>query len=164
MKNKIFTALLFAMPFVFTACHYGENIDLPPKTRLNLSQDVKIKEPPYDEKKGLGPYDSTNVNMGALDVALAEKGKALLAEQSCAGCHSIDSDATIMGPGWKGLTKHRTPYWLMNFISDPAPMLKKDAELMEWVAKTSVEMPNPGLDEDQVKAIVEYMRQLDGVK
>lgn len=158
MKRKIITSLVLALPLAFVSCHYGENIDVPPSTRLNLSQDVEIPEAPYDVAVGLGKFTAED-DITKLDPKLVAKGSEI-AHNTCVACHSLNADV-VVGPGWKGLTKHRTSYWLMNFIANPDPMLDKDPELMEWVKKTSIRMPNPMLSDDEVKAVVSFMIQND---
>lgn len=58
---------------------------------------------------------------------MAAKGKSV-AETKCFSCHKT-SDEKLVGPGWKGITERKTPYWIMNFITNPDPMIDKDPEL-----------------------------------
>ena len=39
------------------------------------------------------------------------------------------TEEKLVGPGWKGVSERRTPQWIMNFITNPDPMIDKDPEL-----------------------------------
>lgn len=116
----------------------------------------------YDPKRGEGKFDSTNVKVGPLDAAMAAKGKAI-AETKCFSCHKT-SDEKLVGPGWKGVTERKTAYWIMNFITNPDPMIDKDPEVQAQLELCLVRMPNQNLADLEAREIVEYMRQNDGAK
>ena len=44
------------------------------------------------------------------------------------GGHKL-SDEKLVGPGWKGVTSRKAPEWIMNFITNPDPMIDKDPKL-----------------------------------
>lgn len=116
----------------------------------------------YDPTRGEGKFDATNVKVGALDAAMATKGKAI-AETKCFSCHKT-TDERLVGPGWKGVTERRTPHWLMNFITNPDPMIDKDPEVQAQLELCLVRMPNQNLAEQEARELVEFMRQNDGAK
>lgn len=116
----------------------------------------------YDPKRGEGKFDETNVLLGALDAAMAAKGKAI-AETKCFSCHKI-SDEKLVGPGWKGVTQRKAAHWIMNFITNPDPMIDKDPEVQAQLELCLVRMPNQNLAENEAREIVEFMRQNDGAK
>ncbi|KXK37790.1 MAG: cytochrome c [Saprospiraceae bacterium] len=116
----------------------------------------------YDPNRGEGKFDETNVVLGPLDAAMATKGKDI-ADTKCTSCHKM-TDERLVGPGWKGVTERRTPHWIMNFISNPDPMIDKDPELMAQLELCLVRMPNQNLSDDEAREILEYMRQNDGAK
>lgn len=115
----------------------------------------------YDPKRGEGKF--TNVDLGAsLDVAMATNGEKV-AGVKCMSCHKL-TDERLVGPGWKGVTERRTPEWIMNFSTNPDPMIDKDPELQAQLELCLVRMPNQALTDDDARHILEYMRQNDGVK
>jgi mono/diheme cytochrome c family protein len=117
----------------------------------------------YDPKRGEGKWTAENLNIGAsLDQAMADKGKNIT-EVKCSSCHKL-TDERLVGPGWKGVTERRRPEWLMNFITNPDPMINKDPEVQAQLEICLVRMPNQNLSDDEARAILEYMRQNDGVK
>ncbi len=115
----------------------------------------------YDPNRGLGKH--TDVEFGAtLDATMAETGSKIQSVK-CASCHKL-TDEKLVGPGWAGVTNRRTPAWLMNFITNPDPMIDKDPELQAQLELCLVRMPNQSLTDDDARNIVEFMRQNDGVK
>ncbi len=114
----------------------------------------------YDPKRGLGPHE--NVDVSKFDPAMAAAGKKI-AEVKCTSCHK-PTEEKLVGPGWKGVTKRQTPEWIMNFISNPDPMIDVDPELQKQLELCLVRMPNQGLNDTEAREILEYMREIDGAK
>ena len=115
----------------------------------------------YDPKRGEGKYDT--VELGAtLDQAMAKKGEEVSGVK-CTSCHKM-TDEKLVGPGWKGVTERRTPQWIMNFITNPDPMIDKDPEVQAQLEICLVRMPNQGISDEEARGILEYMRKNDGVK
>lgn len=164
MKNKNIAVLLLALPFAFFSCNFENPADVMahPSVRLDINQNVKIDEPPYDVVRGLGIYDESNVTGGPLNNALATKG-AEIYENTCAACHML-TDEQVVGPGMKGITKKRTLYWLMNYLANPDPMIDKDPDLQQQFKTLGMRMADPDLNEDELKAVVEFLRKNDGAK
>lgn len=117
--------------------------------------------PPYDPNRGEGKFDSVDLSPN-LNVEMAKKGKQI-AEAKCSSCHKI-TDEKLVGPGWKGVSERRRPEWLMNFITNPDAMIDKDPEVQAQLEICLVRMPNQGITDVEAREIVEYMRQIDGVK
>jgi len=115
----------------------------------------------YDPKRGEGKFD--HVELGAqLDVAMARKGKAIY-DLKCSSCHKL-TDERLVGPGWKGVSQKHEAAWIMNFITNPDPMIDKDPELQAQLEICLVRMPNQSLSDEDARHIVEFMRENDGVK
>ena len=110
--------------------------------------------------KGIGPVE--NVEVGALDQALADKGKTFF-EAKCTACHQL-TDKKVVGPGLAGVTTRRNPEWIMNMIVNPEEMTKKDPIAMELLAEHLTQMTNQNVNVDDARAMLEYLRQNDGVK
>ncbi|MEZ4805730.1 MAG: cytochrome c [Bacteroidia bacterium] len=101
-------------------------------------------------------------DIGPLDAKMAAIGKDA-AETKCTSCHRL-TEEKLVGPGWKGVTTRHEPFWIMNFITNPDPMIDKDPVLQAQLEMCLVRMPNQGLSDDEARNIVEYMRQLDGAQ
>lgn len=160
MRKKIIFGLLLALPMFFVACG-GEN----EKTPTEETPTTKTTEPntaSYDPTRGEGKFDSSNVHINGLDAAMATKGKAI-SNTKCMSCHK-ETDERLVGPGWKGVTTRHTPYWIMNFITNPDPMIDKDPKVQAQLELCLVRMPNQNLADQEAREILEYMRQIDGAK
>lgn len=115
----------------------------------------------YDPNRGLGKH--TSVDLGEkLDVTMAKQGEKIQSVK-CSSCHKL-TDEKLVGPGWKGVTERRKPEWIMNFITNPDPMIDKDPALQAQLELCLMRMPNQSLNDDDARYVLEYMRQNDGVK
>lgn len=115
----------------------------------------------YDPNRGIGKH--TSIELGAkLDEALAAEGEKVQSVK-CSSCHKL-TDEKLVGPGWKGVTTRQKPEWIMNFITNPDPMIDKDPELQAQLEICLVRMPNQALTDTDARALLEFMRKNDGVK
>lgn len=158
--NKLLLLIAIAM---FVSC--GEkksNDDFSAPSSSSETEESTTSDPStYDPHRGEGKY--TTVELGAtLDQALATKGEEV-AGVKCTSCHKL-TDEKLVGPGWKGVTERRKPEWIMNFITNPDPMIDKDPEVQAQLEICLVRMPNQSLTDDDARQILEYMRKNDGVK
>lgn len=161
MKKIAFLTALVLSAFIMS-CGGGS-----PKTEENtnpapVATGQESDVPSYDPKRGEGKFNETNVTLGALDDAMASKGEAI-AGTKCTSCHKV-TDEKLVGPGWKGVTERRTAHWIMNFITNPDPMIDKDPEVQAQLELCLVRMPNQNLADDEARQIVEYMRKNDSNK
>ena len=106
--------------------------------------------------KGVGPIKS--LSLAGVDDALAAKGEKVFSG-TCSACHKLDQ--RYVGPALAGVTKRRTPEWIMNMIMNPTEMTQKDetakALLGEYMTQMSVMAT-----EAEARALLEYFRKLDG--
>jgi mono/diheme cytochrome c family protein len=157
--NKLFLLLLSSMLFV--ACGKKEKEGEEYNPSKSTTETTPADPSSYDPKRGEGKF--TTVDLGAnLDQAMATKGEEV-AGVKCTSCHK-PTDEKLVGPGWKGVTERRKPEWIMNFITNPDPMIDKDPEVQAQLEICLVRMPNQGLSDDDARNILEYMRKIDGVK
>lgn len=115
----------------------------------------------YDPNRGEGKFTTVELSP-TLDVAKADAGDKIQGVK-CAACHKL-TDEKLVGPGWKGVTERRRPEWIMNFITNPDPMIDKDPAVQAQYELCLVRMPNQGLTDDDARNILEFMRKNDGVK
>lgn len=156
--KKLF--ILSVIGLTLAACG-GSSEQSQSTSSTNESTTASADVSTYDPKRGEGKFD--HVELGAsLDVAMAKDGEAI-AGVKCSSCHKTNSEK-LVGPGWAGVTQRRTPEWLMNFITNPDPMIDKDPEVQAQLEICLVRMPNQGLTDDEARHILEFMRQNDGVK
>lgn len=161
-KSSLAALMLSGAVSLLVACGGGSS----DQERKSTSTTPAVKEPAktssYDPKRGEGKFDESNVKLGALDAAMAAKGKTI-AETKCFSCHKT-TDEKLVGPGWKGVTERKAPHWIMNFITNPDPMIDKDPEVQAQLEICLVRMPNQNLSEEEARNILEFMRKNDGAK
>lgn len=162
MSKKIISTLGIAIAILMAACGGGGSKPNDANTSAEPPKSMLEEPKSYDPKRGEGKYDETNVTIAALDVSKADKGKAI-SETKCFSCHKTN-DEKLVGPGWKGVTERHTPYWIMNFITNPDPMIDKDPKVQAMLELCLVRMPNQNLQEEEARDLVEFMRQNDGAK
>ncbi len=158
MKPKYLVIGIIAMTISFmVAC------DSKPKETLNTEvATTPTDAASYDPKRGEGKFDETNVKLAGIDAALVAKGEAISGTK-CTSCHKL-SEEKLVGPGWKGVTARRTGHWIMNFITNPDPMINKDPEVQAQLELCLLRMPNQNLSDDDARNILEFMRKNDGAK
>lgn len=162
MRTKIISILL-AVPTLFYASCGGNNDNSSSQTSSANDNATKTTDASaYDPKRGEGKFDETNVTIGALDATMADKGKTI-AETKCFSCHKTSGEK-LVGPGWKSVTTRHSPHWIMNFITNPDPMIDKDPEVQAQLELCLVRMPNQNLQEQDARNILEFMRANDGAK
>lgn len=106
--------------------------------------------------KGIGPVSS--VTLGAIDPAMVKEGQELY-EGKCAACHKMDEK--VVGPALGGVTKRRTPEWIMNMILNPEEMTKQDPTAQALLAEHLTQMTFQNVTEKEARAILEYFRKTD---
>jgi len=148
------------MVFAFAACGGGAKEDQSETTPTPQSMVEQEEETmPADDpmaNKGVGPI--TSVELGPLDQAMADEGKAIY-DQMCIACHKPNEK--FIGPAPAGILDRRSPEWIMNMILNPDQMLKEDPIAKELLAEyNNVPMISQGLTEEQARKILEYFRTL----
>lgn len=162
MKKTTIIALLLALPLLYVACG-GDEGTSQTEAQVEDVTVVEEEEEDYDPTRGHGEYDEDDFDhLEGLDKELAAKGKSI-SSSKCFSCHKA-SDEMLVGPGWAGVTERRTLHWIMNFISNPDPMIDKDPELQKQLEQCLVRMPNQFIEHGDARAIIEYMRENDGVR
>lgn len=158
--------ILTAVAIIFASCGGGtkpEETSNEPISKAQKDAQAAESTPSYDPNRGEGKFNSTNVIVSdKLNLKMAESGE-MITGVKCASCHKL-SDEKLVGPGWKGVTERRTPEWIMNFITDPDPMIDKDPAVQAQYEICLVRMPNQGLSEEDSRNILEFMRKNDGIK
>jgi mono/diheme cytochrome c family protein len=157
--------ILTASVLALTSCGGGDKTKdasaSNEQTPRSMVESSSNENPSYDPNRGEGKF--TTVALGEkLDATMAASGDKIQGVK-CAACHKL-TDEKLVGPGWKGVTERRKPEWIMNFITNPDPMIDKDPAVQAQYELCLVRMPNQGLTDDDARHILEFMRQNDGVK
>lgn len=157
MKNPLFLFVLITL----IACGGNKSTETTTSTAAPAAKTSEA--PKYDPTRGEGKWTVEMLNLGDnLDHAMATRGKDVQ-EVKCASCHRMNEER-LVGPGMKGVTQRRKPEWIMNFITNPDPMIDKDPVLQAQLEICLVRMPNQGLTDAEARDVLEYLRQNDGVQ
>ncbi|MCP4125312.1 MAG: cytochrome c [Bacteroidetes bacterium] len=90
------------------------------------------------------------------DSLLVSRGKELY-ESECIACHHLKNK--MIGPALNGVTKRRTPEWIMNMMLVPEEMIVHDMEAKKlWEEYNGIPMTNSGLSENEARDILEFLR------
>lgn len=122
-------------------------------------QDLTKNQP---EKHGTELKESDIVVTTPLNQEWVKSGQAIY-NLKCQSCHRLTGDK-LVGPGWKDVTKRRSPLWIMNMTTNVEMMLETDPEAQKLLEQCMVRMPNQNLDKDQARQVLEFMRSNDGEK
>lgn len=164
MKKLIIIAS-FAVSALLISC--GGEEKKSTETQATTTQEQPQAAAPaaesYDPKRGEGKWTAETLALGdKLDGAMATAGETASGVK-CGSCHKY-TDEKLVGPGWKGVTTRRAPEWIMNFITNPDPMLDKDPEAQAMLELCLVRMPNQSLTDEEARQLLEFMRKNDGLK
>lgn len=131
-----------------------------PNQPSNPSSNLEVEETiPIDmDNKGIGPIK--RVRLGRkIDEELSQQGESLFSTY-CTACHI--PGRKLIGPDVTGVYERRSPEWVMNLLLNPTQMLAEDPIAMALLEKhNNIPMLDQGLNEEQARAIVEYMRTLN---
>lgn len=158
---KKFLILAALAGFIYACGNSGGSNSEVKKEDASNSSATGDANPSYDPNRGVGRFTTVDVKP-ELDVAMATSGTKVY-DSKCASCHKL-TDERLVGPGWKDVTKRRTPVWIMNFATNPDEMLNKDPEAMAQLEICLVRMPNQNLTDDDARHVLEFMRKNDGIK
>ncbi|MBP6758809.1 MAG: cytochrome c [Flavobacterium sp.] len=146
---------------LFTSCGKKENASEDFSTGGAATTETAADPSTYDPNRGLGKYSTVELG-DKLDVAMATEGEKIQSVK-CSACHKL-TDEKLVGPGWKGVTSRNKPEWIMNFITNPDPMIDKDPKVQAMLELCMVRMPNQSLSDTDARNVLEFMRKNDGVK
>ncbi len=149
------------MSLVIASCGGSSNPTEATENESNNESSENKDVSDYDPKRGEGKFSSVELS-ATLDQTMATDGEAVYGVK-CSSCHKTTAEK-LVGPGWDGVTTRRLPEWIMNFITNPDPMINKDPEVQAQLEICLVRMPNQGLTDDEARHILEFMRKNDGVK
>jgi len=146
--------VIFSISLLAYSCNEGVQKDQKTVDVATLTKD-KSEVHGTEIKEG-------DITLGnPLDQSMVTAGKATY-ELKCMACHRLTTEK-LVGPGWKDVTKRRTPVWIMNMITNVDMMLETDAEAQKLLEQCMVRMPNQNLSKEDARKVIEFMRSNDGV-
>ncbi len=123
---------------------------------ITFSLGCKEKKGPM-ENKGIGPVKSVTLD-NEIDLDMVEAGKKTF-EFKCASCHKMSEK--YIGPAMEGITKRRSPEWIMNMMLNPEEMLEKDSIARGLLETYPTKMVELELSQEESRTILEYFRNSD---
>jgi len=145
---------LATISFSFTGCGSKEEAEKSAKESPTPSELVA------QQPKIHGPEIKSVELTTPLKQEWVAAGKATY-EMKCLACHKLTGDR-LVGPGWSGVTKRRTPVWIMNMVTNVDMMLAQDEEAQKLLELCLVRMPNMNVTQDEARQVIEFMRSNDG--
>ncbi len=161
MKKIISLCSIIAMISFLSACGGSDQKNQAESSDETVENSPANGNPSYDPNRGEGKFTNVAVS-DKLDAAQAAEGKKAF-DIKCSSCHKL-TDEKLVGPGWKGVTSRHQPAWIMNFITNTDEMLNKDPKAQAQLEICLVRMPNQSLSDTDARALLEFMRENDGVK
>ena len=154
--KRLLPALAIAgITFLYACGGSGDQSSTDSTATASSAATADIDPAAKSDSKGVGRF--TSVQLGPIDPAMAEKGKAVFIAK-CSACHKT-TDVKLVGPGLKGVTKRRTPESIMNQITNPAEMEQKDPVGRALLAKHLTQMTFQNVTDDETRQILEYFRE-----
>ncbi|MFD2512498.1 c-type cytochrome [Pontibacter locisalis] len=158
-KPAKLSAMTLLCGTILFSCSSGETETAAVSEEPGLAHESTTTEVAVaDDGKGIGPVKTVEVGPG-IEEALAAEGQTLF-EGKCSACHQL-SDQKVVGPGLAGVTENRKPEWVMNMIINPEEMTKKDPIAKKLLAEHLTQMTNQNVNEQDARAILEFLRQND---
>ncbi len=103
--------------------------------------------------KGIGPVKE--LALGEIDKKLVSEGQVLF-QKKCTTCHALDQKR--IGSALRGITKRRTPEWIMNMMLNPDGMINENKAAKELFEEMKVRMNPQDVNETDARKILEYLR------
>ncbi len=147
--TQLFTLLLLSTAVLFTGCG-GDGGQKSASESSAKKEESGLSA--FEMEHGIGPVTEV-VELGALDMQLAEKGREIF-ELKCSACHKVNE--RYIGPAVGDVLERRSATYVMNMILNPDGMVKEHPEARKVLQEYLSPMPNQGLSKEEARAIVEF--------
>ncbi|WP_236582204.1 c-type cytochrome [Sphingobacterium spiritivorum] len=152
--------ILYLMVSCIASCTSENSKSGIQKNQEETADKKEVQAPVHDYlregNKGVGGVN--HFDRKPFDAQLADQGNKLFIVK-CTICHEVKEDK--IGPALYGVTKKRTPEWILNMMLTPDQMLAQDPDAISLSQSYDGMMTNMGLNEQEAKSILEYLRQED---
>ncbi len=146
MKKKNFLILAVVVAFVSFAFMGARSVE--PAS--------PILQNPHKTDLGVGPVKK--VELGPIDSKMVAEGKKLF-NNKCSVCHELKQKK--VGPPLQNITKERTPEFIMNLLLNTQQMQQDDPAVKQLMKDyNNLPMPDPSVDREQARSILEYLRSV----
>ena len=155
-SRSIIATAAIATALIFASC--GGASDKAPAATTPAAPAPAVEAPPAQPSYPAGFITAADITLGPIDQGKVAAGQKIF-DEKCHVCHGL-TDQKVVGPGWKGVTEHRKPEWIMNMILHTDWMLENDTAAQNLVELTKARMTDQGLTKDQARDMLELMRTL----
>ncbi len=145
------TLPLLAAGLLLASCGGGESAPSTAAT-TSATPTAPVATAPAQPAYPAGFITASDITLGPINKDLVAEGKKIF-DEKCHVCHGL-TDQKVIGPGWKGVTEHRKPEWIMNMILHTDWMLQNDTAAQNLVELTKAQMTDEGLTKDQARAML----------
>jgi len=149
MKARIFLSVIAASILFFSCANNGENGEA---NRVS-EQEEELTE--FELEHGIGPVTERIEMDETIDEEMVTKGRNIY-EMKCEMCHNMEG--RMVGPQLGDVMEHRSPEFVMNFILNPSGMVREHPEGQRLLREYMTAMPYQNVQEDEARAIVEFLR------
>ena len=104
-------------------------------------------------EQGIGPI--RDLALGPVDENLAETGQQAFVIK-CSACHKLEE--RYVAPMLGDVLERRRPEFVMNMILNATEMVERHPEVQTLLGEYFTPMPVQVTDEDEARAILEYLR------
>ena len=115
----------------------------------------RIELTSFEQTHGIGPVTEEMNIPDEIDPELVEQGERIYRSR-CSSCHRMEDRR--VGPPLGTITETRSPEWIMNFTLNPGENVNRHPRGQALLREYLTQMNNQNVDEDQVRAILEYLR------
>lgn len=147
---KYFTVIILLFTFLalgVMSCGTDEPADTDSNEEAGLTD--------FEHQHGIGPIDEPMDIPESIDMDKVEQGRQFYRTR-CSSCHRMDQ--RHVGPPLGMVTESRSPEWIMNFTLNPGENIRNHPVGQSLLREYLTEMPQQNVNEDQARAILEYLR------
>ncbi len=120
----------------------------------------KLKPQAHNSSADGEPILIRKVNMSfPVNAMMVQKGQ-LVHKEKCAGCHTLDTQKTAL-KSLAGITRRRTPEWIMNMITGVSTTLESSAAAQQKLEACPSRQTATRLNIEQARDYLEMLRQVD---
>ncbi|APD07773.1 hypothetical protein UJ101_02273 [Flavobacteriaceae bacterium UJ101] len=150
--------ILILSVLAFVACGGDKKESKEKESSKTEKAEKKTEGGRKKNSKGIGPVTELKLPE-TIDESMAAEGKKVF-DAKCTACHKPDKK--YIGPAPKGVTKRRSPEWIMNMILNPEEMLEKDPIAKQlYRDNNGAVMANQDLTKEEARQVLEYFRTLE---
>lgn len=158
MKGKLLIAFI---AILLISCEDSTSKKSTVTDKTVTTTTTENSNPSYDPDRGEGKFTKVDIP-STIDASKASAGTKVYSVK-CSSCHKLTNEK-LVGPGWQGVTSRHSAEWIMNFATNPDPMITKDPKAQAMLEICLVRMPNQNITDDDARNIYEYMRKNDATK